>query len=65
MVASDWKKNWETETKRRHKKGTYDIYKGRPPENVLEILEGVQKGLSSLIVQMRTGKIELRKLLYE
>ena len=61
LVAADWKENWKTETKGRHLRQL----QGAPTRNVLEIHKGLQKDLSSLIVQMRTGKIGLRKFLYE
>ena len=61
LVATKWKENWKTETKGRHLRQL----QGVPARNVLKIHKGLKKDLSSLIVQMRMGKIGLRKFLYE
>ena len=61
LMTADWEENWKTETRERHLRQL----QGTPTRDVLEIHKGLQKDLSSLVFQMRTGKIGLRKFLYE
>lgn len=60
-MAADWKENWETGTKGRHLRQLQETL----TRDVLEIHKGLKKNLSSLGVQMRTGKIGLGKFRYE
>ena len=60
-ALAEWKREWETETKGRHLR----LLVNAPTRDILEIHKGLDKQLSSLVVQMRTGKIGLRKFLYE
>ena len=60
-ALAEWRKEWETETKGRHLR----LLVNAPTRDVLEIHKGLDKQLSSLVFQMRTGKIGLRKFLYE
>ena len=60
-ALAEWKQEWEIETKGRHLR----LLVNAPTRDILEIHKGLDKQLSSLVVQMRTGKIGLRKFLYE
>lgn len=60
-ALAEWRREWETETKGRHLRPLVNV----PTRDILEIHKGLDKQLSSLVVQMRTGKIVLRKFLYE
>lgn len=60
-MAADWKRDWETEMKGRHLRQPQVA----PSRNILETHKGLQKGLSSLVAQMRKGKVGLRKFLFD
>lgn len=53
LALAEWRREWETETKGRHLRLLVNV----PTRNILEIHKGLDKQLSSLVVQMRTGKI--------
>ena len=60
LAASDWATNWSQDN---HGKELRNIAP-RPPRAILKLHTKLSKGLSSLLIQMRTGKIGLRKYLH-
>ena len=60
-AAAEWKDKWSTETCSRK------LYKleSKPKSNIVKLHAGLSKELSSLVIQIRTGKIGLRQFLFE
>jgi ribonuclease HI len=59
-IAKEWEQIWNTETRGR------DLFRvtSRPTKAVLRLHQGLSRPLSSLLTQMRTGRIGLRQYLY-
>lgn len=61
MVKEEWAADWAKE-----KRGQLTRkYLPEPTNKVLHLHKGMCKALSSILVQMKTGKIGLRKYLYD
>jgi ribonuclease HI len=60
MTQKDWEKTWTKESRGR------DLFRiaSRPTKSVLKLYQGLSKPLSSILVQMRTGRIGLRHYLH-
>jgi tubulin alpha len=58
---SQWEQDWQTSP---HGRAVYELTPG-PTKQVLRIHRGLPRPLSTVIVQMRTGKIGLRYYLYQ
>jgi ribonuclease HI len=58
---SQWEQDWQTSP---HGRAAYELTPG-PTKQVLRIYRGLPRPLSTVIVQMRTGKIGLRYYLYQ
>ncbi len=60
-VLAEWKDKWSKETRGR------ELYKlePEPKSNIVKLHVELCKELSSLVIQMRTGKIGIRQFLYE
>ena len=62
-VVREWKERWQREVDR---SGRAEELADEPPaKEHLKLHDGLQKVESSLLVQMRTGKIRLRAFLFE
>lgn len=59
-VESQWEHEWNTNATGRH---LFELTPS-PTKNVLKTHKGLHRALSTIIVQMRTGKIGLRHYLY-
>jgi ribonuclease HI len=60
LTQKEWEDVWDKEIRGR------DLYRvsPRPTKSILKLHQGLSKPLSSILVQMRTGKIGLRHYLY-
>ena len=60
-ASAEWKNKWSKEIRGR------ELYKlePEPKSNIVKLHAGLSKELSSLVIQMRTGKIGLRQFLFE
>src|ERR1700735_2340765 len=67
-LGREWKGRWEREGDRsraRHRGRAEEPADEPPPKERLKLHDELQKAESSLLVQMRTGKIGLRAFLFE
>ena len=59
MISKEWAGDWEAEKRGQMTKKLLP----QPTNKVLQLYQGLHKSMSSTLVQMRTGKISLRKYL--